>query len=225
MVGQRKDILRVLGSAQMAKDETDPALAVLVSRMEALERNQRLQEAQYQASLEAKDKEYGALLAQMSREKAEAQQALEAALGQLHKVQEAAPQDPEVTARMVEQLKKEATVQSANKKKQFQARLEKMPRGKIYNPLPETVRLSINGVVLYVKPGKNNEIPQCFVEAWEDYVNQKQVAQHFIQTLSGPAKEFNDLSRILVRDKAPTIQDTTSGPQVIYPEARTWSEE
>lgn len=156
-------------TTEVQDQTTDPALNLIVSHLEAIEREQRLIAASLGALRSDTDSKFVQLHTQLAREKAEAQQGLQAALDALYKQIETQPRlSQEELARQLETVKQEAEKQSADKSQRFRETLRDAPTGNIISHEEDNILLQINRVQLIIKPGLNANVPQPFIELWED---------------------------------------------------------
>lgn len=196
MTGQgQRDILDVLGSG--GEQPPDPDMEVLIRRLEVLERDLRLQ-AVYRQQMEDAQADHKAELARIIQEKDEAIDGLRAALEQREKQLGEMPKDPRTLALMLDQLSKEAVSNHKHKREKFIKEMKNAPTGIVENSEGHSVLLTINGVSVWIIPGKN-EVPAPYVRAWEDHLESVKFARERQDLLSGK-HEFEELNVMLGRE-------------------------
>lgn len=196
--GQQVDILKVLGSED-GEPTPDPNLAVLIARMEQLEKEQRLQ-ALYREQAETAQSDLRAELNRTIKEKDEAIEGLKAALEAREQAMKKQPQDPQTTQLVINELTKEVRERAKHKRARFIKDLRAASKGTVDNLLGHSVLLTINGVSSWVVPGKN-ELPGPFVSAWEDYLEDLRFAQERRTILAGGEHEFDQLEELLAEGR------------------------
>lgn len=220
------DILKALASttpvkgsapAAEAHGNADPSLDVLVARLEALERTQRLQAAQLEQA-QGETGEYKGLYYDMVKDKKRAEEGLKAALEELQKLREAAPLNDSDRARLTASLMEEAQTKLFSKAERFKEVLRDAPRGEILNTTGETIPLAVNGVTVLVRPGKRS-VPAPFVEAWENHLEACRYAtevQSLMEIQENKPLFFGDLEDLLWagRDtnESVSLQGVRTGP-------------
>lgn len=149
----------------------DPALAMILSHMELMAREQRQLAASVGQLKVETDERLVQALTQLEREKAAALDGLTATMELMWKNFEekvGALIDQSTLNKSLERLSEEQEKLALDKQAAFQEALLHQPNGQIINYTAQTIPLTINRVTYTIRPGVNLDIPAPFVELWAD---------------------------------------------------------
>lgn len=165
--GEESPTTPLKGALTEEKDPNNLALAMLLERLDSMERERRLEAQALQSALTASTEQVKQIQLAMAEEKRRTSEAIEALHQQMVKVMESRPTDPQTQQAMVRQLQVEARKEMKNRKEKFLEELKTMPTGTIRNETGESKKFIINGVEKVFKPGINRKVPKVFIEAWK----------------------------------------------------------
>jgi hypothetical protein len=159
---------KILGALVRDGDNPDqnPVLQLLIAQQEQMAQTQRLLEAN-EAVLRDVKGEMAAIRQDIITEKKRADQALQAAIAQVYTTLEQQPKDPQTLAEMIKVTKQNATAKREKKRQRFLERINNGPKGEIYVHEEEPIILIINAVRCVLRPGKNVNIPQRFIQEYQ----------------------------------------------------------
>ena len=168
----------VVGSARtkgISEAMPDPALAALVSQLQQISHLLNLQALESQALKQEMSSQKEALLQQIADEHKMALEAMNAAKEALETIQEKKPvMDPEIRKKLEQDVRERAAKATAEKKRLFMKKLQDSPKGTLYSTEEFPKLLQINGIGWIVKVGRNENVPQPFIEQWYEMLD----AQH-----------------------------------------------
>lgn len=151
--------------------KTDPTLAIIASQLEQIATQQRLIAANQEALKVEVDQQLAAFRRQLLNEQQAAQQGLQAAMEQWEESIKHTVMSKEELARQLELTRQESEKINAVKRQRFEEHLNRAPKGTIASFYEGVVELQINGHKRFIRPGLNKNIPQPFIQAWEDHVD------------------------------------------------------
>jgi len=172
-----RDIVAALKGSAVTADKqkaADPTLDSLLSRMEAIEAQMRLQAGKL-AAAEEENARLAELLRDEAEQKARAVEALKVAQAEAIKLRERPPLSKEEQQQTLREVQAQAHAQHQRKRAQFQEALKNSLRAAVFNPGPAVV-LTVNGVSVTIETGRN-EVPAPFLSAWETYQEDLLVAE------------------------------------------------
>lgn len=184
--------------------ESGAALQLIMAQIAQQDQTNRLmlQRLEQAETANAEQKE---MIARLVEEKNQASQALEAAMEKMQQVMENRPKDPETTEQMVQAEIRRAKQQSRIKKLAFREQLKDMPKGTVYNHLDTNYPLTINGITIWFRPGKNHNVPSIFVEQWEKTWEIRRKMRREIAQMEG-AHDYGEWQRY---KQTQTVGDTS----------------
>ena len=147
--------------------EASLALKMLVDQMQAYQQQNLLELQAMSAAMYQQTEQVKVLQLEIAEIKREAAAALVETRLKLQKLMEQKPTDPATLQQMVKAAQEKAKREMHEAEIRFQEALKTMPRGTLINDTPERIRLIINGVDQFLKPGLNHNIPQAFIDHWE----------------------------------------------------------
>lgn len=170
----RKKAVPVIDEVVEPSAETitqDPALAMILSHMELMAREQRLIASAVQQLKVETDERVNQLHTQLAQERDAAMQGLSATMEEMWKQFEARAGkllDQSSLKQTLDQLAEEQQKLGYDKQQAFIEALGSKPTGQIINYTTHSIPLTINRVTHVVQPGVNLDVPYPFMELWGD---------------------------------------------------------
>lgn len=143
------------------------ALAMLLERLDSMERERRLEAQALQTALTASVDQIKNLQLEIAQEKAKTSEAINHLHQQMVKVMESRPVDPQTQQQMIKQMQIEARKELEARKAKFLEDLRDMPTGTLVNNTGVPQKFAINGVERVFKPGQNRKVPKAYIDAWK----------------------------------------------------------
>ena len=155
------------------ESESSLALRMMVEQLTSFQQQQQLQFAAMNAALSSQTERLKQLQLEIATVKQGAAEALAETRTKMQELMERKPTDPQTLQKMVATAQQTAASNAAAAKARFLSELETMPRGHIFNDEGQSIRFIINGTACILRPGHNQGIPACFIEAWDSRKKQQ----------------------------------------------------
>lgn len=192
-------------------NEQSTLLQMVLGQMAAHEQERKLEMAALQATLKATQdgfiqarSEWDTQLKTIKRDNAEA---INAVREQFQKIIESKPIDPSTWKELYKAAMTKADKQMAEAHAAFVENLKTMPTGTIVNDEGKVVRFLINGVSRIIKPGRNKNMPQAFVEEWQKRIALKKWALGLENSLADRTTNLSANEVAQITDRAPVWDD------------------
>lgn len=194
------ELPQTIGLQGALLDDDSPqsvAINLINSQLELMQANQRLltqQMGNLADAIQQGNSGNQAILNELVKDKANSEQAFQAAFEKLGQMLENRPHDPEVAEQMVEVETARARQNAHLKRMRFKQALKDMPKGEIHWYGDEPTTLQINGVRITIQPGINKGVPQTFV-------NHFQKTQEMKRAMSKKVKSMQDAQTYLSHER------------------------
>ena len=163
----------------------DPALNAIMAQLKLIQTQQRQIAHNLTSLKESTDEKFNLFQAELVREKATAEQGLNAAMEQMYKNMEAKRVDPATLNQMIEDARNKIEKDLVEKRARFQEELKTSVLGTVINYEAITIPLTINRVTFNIKPGVNLDIPAPFIELWENRADAARYAEERNAAITG----------------------------------------
>jgi hypothetical protein len=157
----------VQGQLTIDDSATGTALEVLLARMAQIESAIRMELAQQRAMTESTTELIAGVRKELAEEKARSREAMEATRRELLKLYEKRPNDPQTVEAIIQTAMQDSRAKITKKRQSIKRRIEEAPKGTILNLSERVIPIGIHGFMFDVQPGRNENVPTPFVEAWE----------------------------------------------------------
>jgi hypothetical protein len=157
--------------AEEGEGADSSALAMVMDRLEALQREQLAQargmERLLTATTENMTRVQQEVNADLKAERLRSEAAFNLVAKKFQELAEAKPADPKTEAQLIKAELAKAKTELLARRKRFKDSLETMTTGTVQSHEPHPISVGVNGYYFVIQPGENKNVPTSFIEEWE----------------------------------------------------------